>query len=88
MDKLVLLPSLDHPPSAQNQSVSWTGKQRQEGLWSTFSPVGSQLAGDVQHVHHPLQLQLPTAYRRGDEAAGPADPGAGEGRGLWVTGSG
>lgn len=43
-----------------------------------LSPVGSQLAGDVQHVHHALRLQLQTADGGGDEAAGAADAGAAE----------
>lgn len=39
-------------------------------------PVSSELAGDAQHVHRSLQLQLPTAYRRSDETARPTNPGA------------
>lgn len=38
------------------------------------SPVHSELAHDAQHVHGPLLLQLTAPYRRGDEAAGPANP--------------
>jgi len=38
------------------------------------TPVGPQPAGDAQHVHRPLQLQLPAADGGGDEAAGPANP--------------
>lgn len=49
-------------------------------------PVGSELAGDAQNVHHSLQLQLSAAYRRGDKAARPANPGAAS-RGAWETGS-
>lgn len=39
-------------------------------------PVGSELTGDTQDVHLPLHLQLPTAYRQGDEAACPTNPSA------------
>ncbi len=46
-------------------------------------PVGSELAGDAQNIHHPLQLQLSTAYRRGNEATCSANPGA-VSRGVWV----
>lgn len=58
---------------------------------AALSPVGSEPAGDAQHVHHTLRLQLPTADGGGDEAAGAADPSAGGQRaqaggwgGEWV----
>lgn len=88
MDELVLLPRLDHPASAHKHGVRTVGVGGGGRSVSGRrpSPVGAELAGDVQHVHHALQLQLPTAYRRGDEAAGAADPrAAGEQGGWWVS---
>lgn len=46
-------------------------------------PVGSELACDTQHIHHSLQLQLPTAYCCSNEAAGPANPSTAR-RGAWL----
>ena len=94
MDELVLLTCLDHTSSAQTdrQIVSYQHISLLEKLKRTLklqlveqcrSPVGSELAGDAQNVHHSLQLQLSTAYRRSDEAACPANPGT-VSRGAWV----
>lgn len=51
-------------------------------LTRTDPPVQPQLAHDAQYVHFPSGLQLLTAYAGGDEAAGPANPCTGCGRGA------
>lgn len=51
-------------------------------LTPTDPPVQPQLAYDAQYVHFPSGLQLLTAYPGGDEAAGPANPCTGCGRGA------
>lgn len=49
----------------------------------TSLPVGSELAGDAQHIYKSFHLQLPTAYCCGDKTACPANASA-AGKGAWV----
>lgn len=46
-------------------------------------PVGSELAGDAQHINNSFHLQLPTAYCCGDKTACPANAST-AGKGAWA----